>query len=282
MQVEQPIWRSRAWPSALAVILGLGVTVGVVGLDNPVAAGVVLGATAAVMASMVVWAVPRTPAGRRRYEAELTAWSAGRAAAAERPRIARDLHDIVSHGLGTITVRAAVARRSDGAAGDAERERALADIERASRRATTELRRMLKVLRTAGPAPLRPAESLDDLPEIARRAEMTGLAVELSCEELGDVSAGAQLTIGAVVREALDNAARHAGPTSATVRVSRSDGALVVEIADGGPVDGWRPHPGAGRGLDGLRERLDALGGALTAGRRGHGWSVVAAIPEDS
>jgi signal transduction histidine kinase len=68
------------------------------------------------MASMVVWAVLRTRAERRRYEDELTAWSAERAAEAERLRIARDLHDIVSHGLGTITVRAAVARRSDGAA----------------------------------------------------------------------------------------------------------------------------------------------------------------------
>ncbi len=281
MQVEQPIWRSRAWPSALAVILGLGLVIGVVGLDNPVAAGVVLGMTAAVMAAMVVWAVLRTRAERRRYEDELTAWSAERAAEAERLRIARDLHDIVSHGLGAITVRAAVARRADGESGDAERERALADIERVSRQATTELRRMLKLLRTSDPAPLRPAETLEDVPEIVRRAGMTGLSVDLACEDLGDVSAGAQLTIGAVVREALHNAATHAGPTSAVVRMSRSGGSLMVEVTDGGPADGWRPHVGAGRGLDGLRERLDALGGSLSAGRHGDGWRVVAAIPEE-
>ena len=127
---------------------------------------------------------------------------------------------------------------------------------------------MLKVLRTAGPAPLRPAETLDDLPEIARRAEMTGLAVELSCEELGDVSAGAQLTIGAVVREALDNAARHAGPGARTYLLLESldDGVVVTVRDDGVGIAPGRLQQAASEGRLGISQsivgRLNALAGS--------------------
>lgn len=276
MQDEQPTWRSRAWLAAVLVILGLGAGIALAGFENAAAAGSVLGAAAVAVAAVIVWAALRTRAERRRYEDELAAWAAERAAGAERLRIARELHDVVSHGLGAITVRAAVARRIGGSEDDA-----LADIERASRQATTELRRMLTVLRSPEPAPLRPAETLADLPEIVRRAVDTGPAVELVSEDLRGVSAGAQLTIVAVVREALHNVAAHAGPASAVVRIGRRPGGVAVEVVDDGPVEGWRAQGGAGRGLDGLRERLDALGGTLEAGRHGTGWRLVAVVPDE-
>jgi two-component system, NarL family, sensor histidine kinase DesK len=224
-----------------------------------------------------VWAVIRNQRQRRDYEERLTAWAGEQAVQAERLRIARDLHDLVSHGLGLITIRAAVARTT-GTGLDS----ALTDIEQVSRGTTTELRRMLNVLRSADgePAPLRPAETLDDLPTIVAEARTAGLQVTLDLDELPDVSPGAQLTVCAVVREALNNTLRHCGPTQAHVSVRREAGVLLTSYADQGPVANWTAHPGVGHGLTGLHERLTALGGTLTATPTESGYTVVARLPD--
>jgi signal transduction histidine kinase len=94
------------------------------------------------------------------------------------------------------------------------------------------------------------------------------------------VSAGAQLTVCAVVREALSNALRHAGPTRARVEVARRGGVLVATVRDDGPVDDAKAHPGAGQGLVGLRERVTALGGTLDAAPQGRGFALTARIPD--
>ena len=242
-----------------------------VGVDRPVAVVTSVLLSGVIAFVVLIWALARSGQQRRAYEEDLTAWAAERAAQTERLRIARDLHDLASHGLGLITVRAAAARTLDGPAGDAERSRALADIERTGRAATTELRRMLGVLRTPGSeaVPLRPAETLADLHEIVEAARVGGVIAALTVEDLGDVSAGAQLTVCAVVREALANTARHAGPVAARVAVRREGGAVVVTVEDDGPAPGWQPHPGAGQGLTGLRERVATLGGVLRRERRG-------------
>lgn len=239
-------------------------------------------ASAAVGAALAVsaWAITRRRAERRRYETELASWAAERATEADRARIAADLHDLVSHGLGLITVRASAAQALRGAAGDAERSQALADIERVSRETTTELRRMLVVLRTQGSAPLRPVETLDDLPDIVRSATEAGLDVALEAGELGEVSAGVQLTVCAVVREALHNTLRHAGPTKAWVRLTREADAIVVDVRDRGPSAEWEPHPGAGHGLGGLRERVAVLGGTLEAEPLVRGFRLTAHLPD--
>lgn len=234
---------------------------------------------AALALAVTVWAACYAHRQRIAYEARLTAWAGERAAQAERLRIARELHDIVSHGLGLITVRASAARypgaEDDGLA-------ALSDIERIGRQTTTELRRMLTVLRdsTGVAAPLRPADSLHDLPAIVEDAEKAGPAVTLELGEVDDISPGAQLAVCSVVREALANIARHAGPTRANVHVRRDGDWIVTSVRDEGPVDGWIPHPGAGHGIEGLRERVTAIGGTFEAQHAGDGFRVTARIPE--
>ncbi|MFC3999184.1 sensor histidine kinase [Nocardiopsis sediminis] len=280
MHTDRPTWRSRAWGVAFALLALLALTLATAGIGDPTPVGAVLAVTAATTALVIAGAVARSRAQRRRYEDELAAWAAEGAAQAERLRIARDLHDLASHGLGLITVRAAAARSVTGPGGDAERAGALADIEDTSRQTTTELRRMLTVLRTPGPAPLRPPDTLDDLPAIVRAANATGLAATLDAGEVGDVSPGVQLAVCAVVREALNNTLRHAGPTRASVRVRRDGDTIAVDVRDAGPGSGRRAHPGAGHGISGLHERVAALGGTLHAAPAGDGWSLAARIPE--
>lgn len=284
-QVEptaRPVLRSRVWLTAALVLAALVVVLATVGVDQPVAVITSVLLSGVIAFIVMIWALVRSGQQRRAYEEDLTTWAAERAAQAERLRIARDLHDLASHGLGLITVRAAAARTLDGASGDAERARALADIERAGRAATTELRRMLGVLRAPGgeAVPLRPAETLTDLDAIVDAAGVGGVTADLAVEDLGDVSAGAQLTVCAIVRESLANIARHAGPARARVAVRRDGGAVVVTVEDDGPAPGWRPHPGAGQGLTGLRERVATLGGALRAEAVGPGFRVTARLPD--
>jgi signal transduction histidine kinase len=228
-----------------------------------------------------VWAVRRSRADRAAYESRLTAWAASEAVLAERLRIARDLHDIVSHGLGLITVRAAATRHLPK---PAEVAAALTDIEEASRRATAELRRMLTVLREPPAADRRsPVDNLDDLPGIVHEAALAGLRTRLTVEPLGPVSQGVQVAVCKTVREGLSNAARHAGPTGVRVRVYRDDAYVVVTVADTGPsANGWRASPGAGHGLAGLRERVGSLGGTLTAEPADAGFRITARIPDEA
>ncbi|WP_433532836.1 sensor histidine kinase [Micromonospora sp. CA-263727] len=280
MDTGRPTWRSRAWLVAAGVLFVLALVLTMVGVDRPAVAWTVA-LTAAVLAVLVLaWALQRTRAQRRRYEEELAAWAGERAAQAERLRIAADLHDLVSHGLGLITVRAAVARTLTGPDGENERAAALTDIERVSRETTTELRRMLAVLHDPGAAPLRPANTLDDLAAIVQEASALGVTTTLGVDGPGEVSPGVQLTVCAVVREALHNTIRHAGPTHAHVGVHRDGETIVVDVQDAGPQRSWQPQPGAGHGLDGLRERVTALGGTLDAEPDEHGFHVTARIPD--
>ncbi len=280
MDTGRPTWRSHAWLVAAGVLLALAFALSAMGADPPEAALVTTLAAIGIAVTVLVWALLRTRAQRRRYEEELAAWAGERAMQTERLRIASDLHDLVSHGLGLITVRAAVARTLTGPDGENERAGALTDIEQVSRETTTELRRMLTVLRTPDAAPLRPADTLDDLPAIVHAANAAGLTVTLGIEKLGDVSPGVQLTVCAVVREALNDTLRHAGPTQAYVHVRRDREVVVVEVQDDGPLEAWQQRPGAGHGLDCLRERVATLGGTLHAEGGEHGFHLVARVPD--
>lgn len=280
MDTGRPTWRSRAWLVATGVLLVLACILSVTGAEPPEAAWITVLAAVGIAVTVMMWALLSTRAQRRRYEEELAEWAGERAAQAERLRIASDLHDLVSHGLGIITVRAAVARTLTGLDGERERADALTDIEQVSRETMTELRRMLAVLRDPDTALLRPAETLDDLPAIVQDADAAGLSTTLGVEELGVVSPGVQLTVCTVVREALHNAIRHAGPTRARVRVRRDGEAVLVDVRDAGPRGSWHPQPGAGHGLDGLRERVAALGGTILAEPEENGFHVTARIPD--
>lgn len=280
MDTDRPTWRSRAWLAAAGLLALLAGLLSFVGVDRPPSAWAAVAVAASVAVSVIAWAFDRTRRQRRRYEEELASWAGERARHAERLRIAADLHDLVSHGLGLITVRAAVARTLAGPDGESECADALTDIERVSRETTTELRRMLAVLRDPETAPLRPADALEDLPSIVREATAAGITPRLDAEELGEVSPGVQLTICAVVRETLNNTIRHAGPTRARVTVRRDEETIVVDVRDAGPRGSWHPQPGAGHGLDGLRERVTILGGDLQARPHEHGFRVIARIPD--
>lgn len=236
----------------------------------------------------LVWAVQRGRGRRRDYEERLTSWAAERAVSRERLRIARDLHDLSSHGLGIITVRAAATGYLTGPDADTQRQRAMLDIERVSRTTTAELRRMLTLLRTPGdePAPLRPADSLAALPGIIEEAERTGLTIRYTTENVvaeaegyAGIAQSVQLAICAVVRESLTNVLRHAGPTTVRVAIVRAGGNIDVDVDDDGPLPGWRAEPGSGQGLLGLRERLKTHRGTLAASQGRDGFHVRAVIP---
>jgi signal transduction histidine kinase len=203
-------------------------------------------------------------------------------AAAERARIAREMHDIVSHNL---TVMIALADAATYAMRTTP-EQAEATIERVSstgRHALGEMRRLLGVLREQPSAePFEPQPSLAQLDELIARVEAVGLPVSLDLE--GDPHAldeGVQVTVYRVVQEALTNTVKHAiEPAGARVRlVCRSSRSILLEILDDGrPLTsadaGHTGRPG-GRGLTGMRERASAYGGAVEAGPRIEGgWCV--------
>ncbi len=279
---DRPVLRSRAWPAACGVLATLYVLLGLVGVDQPPAAILTLAGALAIAAAVVVVAALRTRARRRAYELELTAWASERAVQAERLRIARELHDLASHGLGLITLRASAARTVAGPDAQAEHADALADIEQAGRRATKELRRMLTVLREPDTTdgPLHPADSLADLPDIVAAARAAGVDAALDVELPVSPSGGVQLAVCAVVREGLANVARHAGTVPARVTVRRERDDVVVLIENDPPHPEWQSAPGAGHGLTGLRERVATMAGTLEAEPQGQGFRLCARLPE--
>ena len=280
--------RTRAWlvvvclaPLPLLAVLFLDVN------GTEVLIGVAASALTLVGAALV-WAIQRSRRQRLDFEERLATWAAERAVAEERLRIARDLHDLSSHGLGIITVRAAATSYLDGPDADEERRRAMLDIERVGRSTTNELRRMLTLLRTPcdDPAPLHPADTLAALPGIVRDAERGGLIIQHTTESLGDprdvyggLAPSVQLAICAVAREGLTNVLRHAGPTTVRLRIERRHDTVHVTIDDDGKHPGWHAEPGAGHGLTGLRERVNAHGGVLAASATRQGFRLHAAIP---
>ena len=205
------------------------------------------------------------------------------AAAEERNRIARELHDVVAHSVGVMVIQTQAARRV--AAGDREAARdALSSVQSCGRDALMEMRRMIGVLRhgdeeLAGAT----APALSQLGALVARARAAGLPVELRIDgEARDLSPGLDRVAFRVVQEALTNAIKHAGPAHALVRVTFTTGALELEISDTGrgPAPGDGDTDAAGQGLVGMRERLVLYGGELQTGRaRGGGFKVRARIP---
>jgi signal transduction histidine kinase len=205
------------------------------------------------------------------------------AAAEERNRIARELHDVVAHSVSVMVIQTQAARRV--AAGDREAARvALSSVQSCGRDALMEMRRMIGVLRhgdeeLAGAT----APALSQLGALVTRARAAGLPVELRIDgEPRELTPGLDLVAFRVVQEALTNAIKHAGPARALVRVTFTAGALELEISDTGrgpaPADG--DVDATGQGLVGMRERLVLYGGELQTGRaRGGGFKVRARIP---
>jgi signal transduction histidine kinase len=186
----------------------------------------------------------------------------------ERARIARELHDVVAHGVSVMTMHAAGARLALNDDPDRADE-AMAEVERTGRRSLTELRRLLGLLdrgvESADLAPQPGLARLDDLVAEFRRAE---LPVDLEIDgEPRELPSGVDLSAFRIIQEALTNVLKHAGHVPVTVTLRYRNVGLGIEVVN--PTNGDRPDgagAGAGRGLVGMRERVALHRGRFVAG----------------
>jgi signal transduction histidine kinase len=209
-----------------------------------------------------------------RDEARLSA----EAAADERRRIARELHDIISHGLGVIVLQAGAAEQIIETDPDRARE-VLRSIRGIGQEAIGELGGLLGLVREGAEPSLEPQPTLFDLPELVERARSVGMDVELDLDR-GDVRLSPALELSAyrIVQEGLTNAQKHAPGARVVARVEVSDHELRVSVLDDGPMT--EMAPGGRRGLAGMAERVAVFGGQLRAGPGDQtGWSVNAVLP---
>jgi signal transduction histidine kinase len=245
----------------------------------------------------------------RRAAAEAEA-ETRRALAAERSRIAGELHDVVTHNVAVMLIQAGAARKIL-ADSPADAEDALLAVEATGRDAMAELRNLLGLLNPAddgdtdpaGPAgsgtpaggaagneaastaggtaaTLRPQPGLGELGALVGRVRAAGLPVELRVAgEPRSLPPGVDLAAFRAVQEGLTNVLRHAGPASATIEVEWGD-QLVITVTDDGHGSAQSGEAESGRGLLGLRERLALYGGELDAGPQpAGGWRLRAALP---
>lgn len=238
---------------------------------------------------LVLWGVPWL-AGRAVRRVSVTAAervtdaeaerdrAATEAAAAERDRIARELHDVVAHSVSVMVVRAG-GQRLRLAESDPEAAEAFGDIEQAGREALTELRAMLDVLRdpAAVEGAHEPLPGPSGISDLVDRVRSAGQDVRVGEYDVpADLPAGVALAAYRIVQEALTNALRH-GTGAVDLAVAPGDDGLRIQVAN---TIGHDPNPiGSGRGLAGMRERVRLLGGTLTAGATGERWTLDATLP---
>ena len=208
--------------------------------------------------------------------------------AAERARIARELHDVVAHNVSVMVVQADGAAYVLDTAPDQTRQ-ALETISSTGRQALTEMRRLLGVLRSEDGTASEyvPQPSVEQLTDLVEQVRGTGMTVDFSVEGTPrPLPSGVELTAYRIVQEALTNTRKHGGPhVGATVKLTYGEGALMLlaeddgrgspeEMYEGGGADGM------GHGLIGMRERIGMVGGRLEAGpRSGGGFRVCAELP---
>lgn len=283
--------RLRWLVSALVTVSVAGWTV--IATQKAVASGDLNFGDVGVLVAVTVWAWTwgRLVQVRRNYIASLReraeqaerekAAEARAAASAERTRIARELHDIVSHSLSVSAVL------SDGAAAtvgtDPEQAgAAMVTVRDLSRTALADMRRMLGVLRDDEPGSHAPLPGVAQLPELVEQSRTVGMPVRLSVDTGGlKIPASVDLTAYRVVQEALTNVRKHAGVvTEVQVTVRRVDDAVEVRVVDDGAGHGGTAARMPGHGLVGMRERVATHHGHLQAGaRQPGGFEVVATIP---
>jgi signal transduction histidine kinase len=284
--------RSVSVPGLIVCLAGGAVAILMWGQPRSVSVPTALIAESAVLMGPVLigWVLGDSMRYRRAYYANLEDRAARLerehdaqariAAAAERARIARELHDVVAHNVSVMVVQA------DGAsyAIDTDQQRArqaLAAISRTGRQALTEMRTLLGVLRSdehgTGRAPM---PGIAELGELIGQARAAGLPV--SCTVTGTprpVPDGVALAAYRVVQEALTNTRKHGGPAAAAaVTLAYGEDELSVQIVDDGR--GAAAVAGGGHGLTGMRERVEMYGGDLLAGpHRDGGYQVTALLP---
>jgi signal transduction histidine kinase len=282
----------RRADALVAAVLVAGVVVAVVGHDGTRDWGLAVSDAAGFAAAVLI--VGLYVSTRRAYLAELRD-RAGRlererdqnstlAAALERARIAREMHDSVAHHL-TVIVALSDGALAAVARAPAEASEAIRDVSRTAREALAETRRLFGVLRAgSGPELWQPLPGLADLDGLLGTVRAAGLPVRLERGgSAGDLPADLQLAVFRLVQEALTNTMKHGGPgASATVRLQLTPAEVCVEIDDDGA--GNAGEAGApGGGLTGMRERVSAYGGELDCGpRQPQGWRVTARLRPDA
>ncbi|MFB7297809.1 sensor histidine kinase [Streptomyces rubiginosohelvolus] len=211
------------------------------------------------------------------------------AVAAERARIARELHDVVAHNVSVMVVQADGAAYVMDAAPD-QAKQALETISGTGRQALAEMRRLLGVLRT-GDAPESgeyvPQPDVEQIEDLVAQVRQTGLEVDFKVEGTPrPLPSGVELTAYRVVQEALTNTRKHGGPDAgASVRLVYFDDGLGLLIEDDGRGAAHELYEdggadGAGHGMIGMRERVGMVGGTLDAGPRpGGGFRISALLP---
>ncbi|MFD8746303.1 sensor histidine kinase [Streptomyces sp. NPDC059616] len=247
------------------------------------------------------WGAGRMVRGRRADTLRRERRRSERAVEEERLRIARELHDIVSHNLSLIAVKAGVAGHVADADPQGARD-ALKIIEETSRSALAEMRRTLGVLRgqgasfgadaslgrgaSLGPhAPLGPVPDLDGLDALGVEAGRAGTDIRFAVHGTEGLAEGARVTVYRIVQEAVTNVVRHASPTRCRVTVAADAREIRIDVVDEGPPVGrgraGHELPG-GHGLLGMRERAMMYGGRFEAGPRPEGgFAVSVRLPID-
>jgi signal transduction histidine kinase len=205
--------------------------------------------------------------------------AAVRAVAAERQRIARELHDVIAHSVSVMTVQTGAVRRLLLPEQEKERQ-ALETVEATGREALTEMRRLVGLLREQGAMPeFSPQPGLGTMGDLLETVRSAGLPVELAVDGTPrELPPGIDLAAYRVVQEALTNALKHGGTAHAWVSVHWHEDELELEVANDGRGDGDRS--GGGHGLAGMRERVSLYGGTVDSGPRdGGGFVVRARLP---
>ncbi|WP_199486917.1 sensor histidine kinase [Actinomadura logoneensis] len=262
------------WTAALVREGGWGrlLVPGFLGLQILLAVGIV-----------AAWLAGTSVRQQRQYAEALRAHEAARAVTDERLRIARELHDMVAHGIGVIAIQAGAGHRvlrtsPDGA------ESALRTIEDSSRRTLRELRGMLDILRSADATADTPPRAdalagLGELDHLTATTRAAGVEVDVRWRGVRDaLPSTIDHAAFRIVQESVTNVVRHAGTARCHVTIDQSPDALAIEITDDG-----RGAPGAGgggHGISGMRERVALLDGRFSAGPRpGGGFRVHASLP---
>ena len=198
------------------------------------------------------------------------------AAAEERVRLARELHDAVGHSVSVMVVQAGAERLALGEERPSTRDALLA-IERTGRQALAEMSRLLGLLRKEGEGlALAPRPTLAHADALVQTVRDVGVPVELRVEgEPRSLAPSVDVSAYRILQEALTNVVKHAGPARASVAVRYGDSDVEVEVSDDGrgPLNGNR----AGYGLAGMRERVELHGGTLEAGKNNRGGFIVKA-----
>jgi signal transduction histidine kinase len=209
---------------------------------------------------------------------EQSQWQAAAAVAEERLRIAREMHDLVSHSVSVMTLHAGGVRRllrPD----QVEERAALETVERTGRESLAEMHRMLDVLRGPDGGETSPAPGLPRLPELLEPPRAAGLQATLTVTgEVRPLPPGLELATYRIVQEAITNVLRHAAARWVDCAVDYRDAAVEISVVDDGR--GETPPGPVGHGLVGMRERAAAYGGSVEAGPRPDGgWGVRAVLP---